>query len=350
MNVPSAMSGISVRHRLLTKILRRSRLIPMRRRPSVLANLPVLSRGPLVRPILPVLSRGPLVSPILSVLLPGTCVRVLLPRGTCVRVLLPLGTCVRVLLPLGTCVTVFVPTAVIGLVDFTTLRVVEVGCETLFIVGREMLWAGGFGRAIVRTGAARTTFGFFCSAERLIVPPASFDAAVVCANARGDVCTAVATAKAAVKMINLRMCAPFSFSFSRRARCASANGKTSWMHLNVYTDFRGPRIIAVAGNRGHLWGEQHRIETRTKRNHSRVNSGRLTIGGNYSGSPLHCPPHVPLYAQPDIDDPAVSPQRPTKLRIEFCVFSSCPGHCLVAATHQSPRPKSRRLTHIPFSS
>src|ERR1035437_554237 len=205
MNVPSAMSGISVRHRLLTKILRRSRLIPMRRRPSVLANLPVLSRGPLVRPIL-------------SVLLPGTCV----------RVLLPLGTCVRVLLPLGTCVTVVVPTAVIGLVDFTTLRVVEVGCETLFIVGREMLWAGGFGRAIVRTGAARTTFGFFCSAERLIVTPAALDAAVVCANARGDLCTAVATAKAAVKMINLRMYAPFSFSFSRwpvgRARTAKRHG------------------------------------------------------------------------------------------------------------------------------
>src|ERR1035437_708062 len=50
----------------------------------------------------------------------------------------------------------------------------------------------------------------------------------------------------------------------------------------------GPRIIAVAGNRGHLWGEQHRIETRTKRNHSRVNSGRLTIGGNYSRSPEVC--------------------------------------------------------------
>ena len=48
---------------------------------------------------------------------------------------------------------------------------------------------------------------------------------------------------------------------------------------------RGPRIIAVAGNRGHLWGEQYRIETRTKRNHSWVNSGRLTIGGNYSRSP-----------------------------------------------------------------
>ena len=51
------------------------------------------------------------------------------------------------------------------------------------------------------------------------------------------------------------------------------------------TDMRGPRIIAVAGNRGHLWGEQHRIETRTKRNHSRVNSEYLTLGGNYSRSP-----------------------------------------------------------------
>ena len=50
----------------------------------------------------------------------------------------------------------------------------------------------------------------------------------------------------------------------------------------------GPRKIAVAGNRGHLWGEQHRIETRTKRNHSRVNSGRLTIGGNFSRSPWDC--------------------------------------------------------------
>jgi hypothetical protein len=48
---------------------------------------------------------------------------------------------------------------------------------------------------------------------------------------------------------------------------------------------RGPRIIAVAGNLGHLWGEQHRIETRTKPNHLWVNSGRLTIGGNYSRSP-----------------------------------------------------------------
>jgi hypothetical protein len=31
---------------------------------------------------------------------------------------------------------------------------------------------------------------------------------------------------------------------------------------------RGPRIIAVAGNLGDLWGEQHRVETRTKPNHS----------------------------------------------------------------------------------
>src|ERR1035438_5462771 len=50
--------------------------------------------------------------------------------------------------------------------------------------------------------------------------------------------------------------------------------------------YRGPRIIAVAGNLGDLWGEQHGIETRTKPNHSWVNSGRLTIGGNYSRSPI----------------------------------------------------------------
>src|SRR5665811_1510832 len=51
-------------------------------------------------------------------------------------------------------------------------------------------------------------------------------------------------------------------------------------------NYRGPRIIAVAGNPEHLWSEQHGIKTRTKRNHSRTNSGRLTIGGNYSRSPL----------------------------------------------------------------
>jgi hypothetical protein len=52
-----------------------------------------------------------------------------------------------------------VPTAVIGLVDFTTLRVVEVGCVTLRVtVGRETLRTTG----ALRTGAARTTFGFFC--------------------------------------------------------------------------------------------------------------------------------------------------------------------------------------------
>src|ERR1035437_5525415 len=52
----------------------------------------------------------------------------------------------------------------------------------------------------------------------------------------------------------------------------------------------GGFVLQIAGTattepRGHLWGEQHRIETRTKRNHSWVNSGCLTIGGNYSRSP-----------------------------------------------------------------
>src|ERR1035437_8953627 len=250
MNVPSAMSGISVRHRLLTKILRRSRLMSMRCRPPVLANLLLvpfvrifLLPGPCVRVFL---TPGPFVrifllpGPCVRVLLPlGTCVRVLLPLGTCVRVLLPVGTCVRVLLPVGTCVTVFLTTGVIGLVDFTTLRVVTVGRETLFIVGRETLRTTGLVCTTVRAGADRTTGAtfFFCSAVRVVVEPTSFDAGAVCAIARDDVCTAAATAKAAIKMISLRMCAPFSFFVFRRTRCASANGKTSWMRGNVYTDF-----------------------------------------------------------------------------------------------------------------
>jgi hypothetical protein len=63
------------------------------------------------------------------------------------------------------------------------------------------------------------------------------------------------------------------------------NGHQSMLG-RIESALREPRIIAAAGNRGHLWGEQHGIETRTKRNHSWVNSGRLTIGGNYSRSPL----------------------------------------------------------------
>jgi hypothetical protein len=61
--------------------------------------------------------------------------------------------------------------------------------------------------------------------------------------------------------------------------------------------YRGPRIIAVAGNFGDLWGEQHRIETRTKPNHSWVKSGRLTIGGNYSRSPIVNVAAIPMGRQ-----------------------------------------------------
>src|ERR1019366_1764563 len=63
---------------------------------------------------------------------------------------------------------------------------------------------------------------------------------------------------------------------------------SEWVSITLQLasiSLRGPRIIAVAGNFGDLWGEQHRIETRTKPNHSWVKSGRLTIGGNYSRSP-----------------------------------------------------------------
>src|ERR1017187_9333408 len=71
----------------------------------------------------------------------------------------------------------------------------------------------------------------------------------------------------------------------------------SWIGLVVagglaYFALRGPRIIAVACNCGHLCGEQHRIETRTKRNHWRVNSGRVTIRGNYSRSPYKSSPCI----------------------------------------------------------
>jgi hypothetical protein len=42
----------------------------------------------------------------------------------------------------------------------------------------------------------------------------------------------------------------------------------------------------VAGNRRHLWGEQHRIEPRTKRNHWWANLGCLTSDDHFSRSPL----------------------------------------------------------------
>ena len=50
--------------------------------------------------------------------------------------------------------------------------------------------------------------------------------------------------------------------------------------------WRGPRNIAGASSRRHLWGEQHRIGKGTNRNHSRANSGQLTSGDNFSRSPL----------------------------------------------------------------
>jgi hypothetical protein len=46
--------------------------------------------------------------------------------------------------------------------------------------------------------------------------------------------------------------------------------------------FRGPRKIEAASNRRHLWGEQHRIEPRTKRNHWRANLGCLTSDDHFS--------------------------------------------------------------------
>jgi len=47
----------------------------------------------------------------------------------------------------------------------------------------------------------------------------------------------------------------------------------------------GPRKIAAAGNRRHLWREQHRIEPRTKRNRWWANLGCLPSDDHFSRSP-----------------------------------------------------------------
>src|SRR6266550_4077762 len=51
---------------------------------------------------------------------------------------------------------------------------------------------------------------------------------------------------------------------------------------NLPFPLRGPRIIGAVENRRHPWGEQHRIEPRTKRNHSWANLGYLTSGDHFS--------------------------------------------------------------------
>jgi hypothetical protein len=53
---------------------------------------------------------------------------------------------------------------------------------------------------------------------------------------------------------------------------------------------RGPRNIAGACSRRHLWGEQHRIGRGTNRNHSRANSKQLASGDDFSRSPVEAHP------------------------------------------------------------
>jgi len=155
----------------------------------------------------------------------------------CVTVRVGLVGCVTVRVGLLGCVTVRV-----GLLGCVTVRVGRFGCVTVRVgrFGCATLRVGLVGCATVRAGAVRTGAAFFltcCWAVRVVVVPASFDAGAVCAIARCGICTAATTAKAAIKMMNFRISAPFSFSFFRRARCASAHGKTLWMRSNVYTDF-----------------------------------------------------------------------------------------------------------------
>src|SRR5450631_3986397 len=253
----------------------------------VLPVRPVLLPGPCVRPILPVLLPGPCVRPVLPVRLPGPCVKPVLPVGPWpVPILLPGPWPV---LPAGTPADEPVPGLVgcatlragetgcamvrVGLVGCATFRVGETGCARVRVglvgcamvrvgvvgrvtlrvgvvgratlrvgaTGRATLRTGAAGRATVRAGAARTgaaTCFFCCWAENVAVAPASFDAGAVCANACGDAWAATATANAAINMLmEFRIDAPFFCSFFRRARCASANGETRLVRLDVYTNF-----------------------------------------------------------------------------------------------------------------
>src|ERR1022692_1202584 len=102
-----------------------------------------------------------------------------------------------------------------------------------------------------------------------------------------------------------------SATFPRSPRISDGTASARSSDRGVNAVLREPRIIAVAGNRGHLWGEQHRIETRTKPNHSRVNSGRLTIGGNYSRSPIEVSGTRPESDQAEHVHAAVHDRRPS---------------------------------------
>jgi hypothetical protein len=60
----------------------------------------------------------------------------------------------------------------------------------------------------------------------------------------------------------------FASDFLRVERSYSSQLERAHSAFEGQFALEGPRKIAVAGSRGHFWGEQHRIETRTKRNHS----------------------------------------------------------------------------------
>jgi hypothetical protein len=109
---------------------------------------------------------------------------------------------------------------------------------------------------------------------------------------RGPMSLTVARATQQTRIIALNMIPVYpprqQYAFGR-----NDNSYHFFLDVSAYPDnllvlslgLRGPRKIAEGGNRGPLWGEQHRIETGTKRNHFRGNSVCLTIGGNYSRFP-----------------------------------------------------------------
>ena len=82
---------------------------------------------------------------------------------------------------------------------------------------------------------------------------------------------------------SIRASSRFAGAFSTEVCSAQEKIATQIMNTKKLGDLEK---IAVARSRGRLWREQHRIETGTKRNQPRANSGHLTRCGNFSKSLL----------------------------------------------------------------
>jgi hypothetical protein len=127
-----------------------------------------------------------------------------------------------------------------------TLRDDDVGRETLRVVaGRETLRVGALRTGAARVGALRAGAARAGAerapppagrAERMVVS-ASFNTGALCAIAGGAVCTAAASANAAIKMMNFRIAPPpFLFRFPS-GPISERDRQNVRIGLRVYMDF-----------------------------------------------------------------------------------------------------------------